>query len=154
MLKFLGGLVLLTTVFGLGYYIGQRPVSELRQTVAALKETIASLTRNVLDSTLGLEQTFQRRRSLVEAKAKMIQAKAELLDRNFGYAAKVVAEGVAELEQVAPSDRADPEDRQAQALQILIAKSKAAQLDLTAGKAGARKKLDEVVTELDTLLAK
>ncbi len=154
MLKFLGGLVLLTTVFGLGYYIGQRPVSELKLTISSLKDTIASLTRNVLDSTLGLEQNFRWRQSLVDAKAKMIQAKAEILDRNFGNAAKEVAEAVAEMEKAAQSDRSDPTDRHAQALKILIAKSKAVQLDLTMGKAEARKKLNEILREVDGLLAK
>ena len=84
MLRFLGLVVLIGTTFVLGYYIGQRPISELRKTVR-------DLSRDVLDTTLGIERNLRQRSGLVDAKSRLIQAKSELLDRNFGSAAKELA---------------------------------------------------------------
>lgn len=154
MLRFLGGLILLTTMFILGYYFGQRPVTELKQTITNLKGTITSLTRNVLGSTMGLEQNVRWRQSLVEAKARMIQAKAEILDRNFGSATREIAKATSTLEAVRGLSRSNTTDDQVQALTRLIAKSKALQLDLLSGRAGVRKELDETLKDTDALLAK
>lgn len=98
MLKLLGWLVLLAAVFACGYYVGQRPIGELRKTVT-------DLSRNIMDTTLGLERTMRLRQGLVDGKAQLIEAKSELLDRNFGNAAKSLAEAVEQLEKASSAER-------------------------------------------------
>jgi hypothetical protein len=143
MLKLLGWVVLLTTVFGLGYYVGQHPIGELQK-------TIADLTRNVRDTTLGFERTLRLRQGLVDAKAGVIQAKSELLDRNFGNAADELGQAVEHLEKAGSAER---DGGRPQKVRPLIIKVREAQLDLSQGKALPRTKLDDIQKELDALLA-
>ena len=84
MLKFLGIVLLIAASFSAGYYVGQRPVGTLQQTVSDLQQSVTKLTRNVLDTTQGIEREFRRRQGLVEAKSRVVQAKANLFERNFG----------------------------------------------------------------------
>lgn len=143
MLKSLGFLVLLGTAFGLGYYVGQRPVSELRQ-------TIADLSRSVLDTTLGLERNLRMHQGLVDAKSRVIQAKSDLLDRNFGNAARELSEAVEHLEKAAGAER---EGRRASQIRPLVSKTREAQEELSKGKTVPRAVLDGIQKELDGLLA-
>src|SRR5687767_2163581 len=92
MLKFLGLFVLLAVAFGLGYYTGQQPVSDLRKTVT-------DLSRNVLDTTAGIERNIRARQGLVDAKSQVIQAKSDLFDRNYGSAARTLANVIGNLER-------------------------------------------------------
>lgn len=143
MLRFLGFVVLLASVFALGYYSGQRPISELRK-------TLQELTKNVLDATLGMERNVKVRQGLIDAKASITQAKAELLDRNFGNAAKELGQAITHLEQVGTAELGDGE---ASRLRPLVAKAREAQQKLSLGKALPRAKLDELEKELSGLLA-
>lgn len=142
MLKFLGWLVMLAAVFASGYYAGQRPIGELTKTVT-------DLSRNIIDTTLGLERTLRLRQGLMDTKAQVIEAKSELLDRNFGNAAKALADAVEHLEKASSAER---DGGWPQKVRPLIAKVKEAQLELSMGKAIPRSKLDEIQKELDALL--
>lgn len=142
MLKLLGLLTLLTVVFGLGYYAGQRPIGEL-------KKTVKDLSRNVLDTTLGLERNLRRRQSLVEAKARIIESKSELLNRNFGSAAKELAEALGYVENARD---AEPNAERTSKVKALAGKIREVEQELSSGKASARRKLDEIQKELDALL--
>jgi hypothetical protein len=142
MLKFLGLLVLLTLAFGLGYYIGQRPLGDLRKTVA-------DLSRNVLDTTAGIERNFRARQGLVDAKTQVIQAKSELFDRNYGNAARALGEVVGNLEQARNSGNHNGRAN----INGLIAKIREAQQDLHSGKMVTRTRLDEIQKEIDVLTA-
>ncbi|MGH7254970.1 MAG: hypothetical protein ACREI3_04260 [Nitrospirales bacterium] len=152
MFRFLATLVMITTVFGVGYYIGQRPIGELHQTITTLKHTVASLTRNFLDSTLGLEENFRVRQALVDAKGNLVEAKADLLDRNFGNAAKEVASAVHHLERAAKASQDSGRGEQHASLEGLIAQAKAAQLDLTHGRDDTRRRLDQILSRVDRML--
>ncbi len=143
MVKLLGWLVLLAAVFASGYYVGQRPIGEL-------KKNVTDLSRNIMDTTLGLERTMRLRQGLVDGKAQVIEAKSELLDRNFGNAAKNLAEAVEELEKASGAER---DAGRSQKVRPLIAKVKEAQLELSMGKAIPKARLDEIQKELDALLA-
>ena len=143
MLRFLGFVVLLASVFALGYYTGQRPIGELRK-------TIQELSRNVLHTTLGMERNLKVRQGLIDAKAGIIQAKAELLDRNFGNAAKELGQAITHLEK---AGTAEPEAGTASRLRPLVAKAREAQQELSLGKTLPRAKLDELEKELSGLLA-
>ncbi len=142
MLRFLGILALLGMTFGLGFYAGQRPVSELKQTVT-------DLSRSVLDSALGVERKLRLRQRVVEVKGRVIDAKSELLDRNFGMAAKALAEAIEELGKAASTDQ---ERERESALKALSGKLEAVRKDLAMGKEVARARLDEILRELDALL--
>ena len=149
MLRFLGMLVLLAAVFGLGYYAGQRPIGELKRTIATLSRNVANLSKTAVDSTLNLERNIRWHQGLVDAKAKVIQAKSELLDRNFGNAAKELGEAEEYLEKAA---RAGEDEGRGSKLNPLIENVRAAKADLAAGRAPARGKLDEIQRAIDTLL--
>lgn len=144
MLRFLGLVVLIGTTFVLGYYIGQRPISELRKTVR-------DLSRDVLDTTLGIERNLRQRHGLVDAKSRLIQAKSELLDRNFGNAAKELAEAVDHLEKASSVER---DSGRTSSIKPLVARIRETQLELAVGKAVPRTRLDEIQKELDRFVAR
>lgn len=162
MFKFLMMLILLAASFGTGYYFGQRPVGTLQQTVshlserwtvsqktiAELQQSIKTLSHNVVNTTIGIERDLQRRQGLVEAKSHLVQAKIQVLDRNFGAAAKELAQAGGALEQAVKEEQADSEMRG------LAAKMKALRGDVTKGQLIPMKKLDELQQALDRQLNK
>lgn len=142
MVKLLGWVVLLSVVFGAGFYVGQHPVAEL-------KRTAAEFTRTVRDTTLGLERNMRLRQGLVDAKAELIQAKSELLDKNFGKAASNLARAEEHLEKAGIAER---DAGKTGKVTPLAGKLEEARLTLAKGKPLARAKLDEIQKELDGLL--
>ncbi len=150
MLKFFGILALIGLSFGLGYVVGRQPVGILQQTIVDLQKAVKDLSRNVMDTTLGIEKDLRKRQGLVDAKARVVQAKADLFDRNFGDAAKELAEAVDSLENaergVQPSDSA--------AIKTLATKIRELRLDVSLGKKIPFSRLDELQRQLDGLLNK
>lgn len=144
MFKLIGMLALLGAVFAAGYYVGKRPIPELQKTVA-------DLSRSLVDKTLGMQRDFRFRQALLDAKAQVVQAKSELLDRNYGTAAKELADAVEEVQKAV---EAEGDGSKAARIKSLAAKAREAHLELTLGKAIPRARLDEVQQELDALLEK
>lgn len=149
MLKFLGLMVLLAASFASGYYFGQRPVGTLQQTVSELQRSIKELSRNVLDTTRGIERDLRRRQGLIDAKSRLVQAKADVFERNFGDAAKELAEAVDALEAATKGAKGD---EPSQAVRDLAGSLKELRLEIAMGKSVPIKKLDELQRRLDQLL--
>lgn len=144
MFKLVGMLVLLGAVFAAGYYVGKRPIPELQKTVS-------DLSRSLVDKTLGMQRDFRFRQALLDAKAQVVQAKSELLDRNYGNAAKELADA---LEEVQKAVEAEGTGGKAATVKALALKARELHLELTLGKAVPRARLDEIQQELDALLEK
>jgi hypothetical protein len=151
MAKFLVVVVLLVGAFAAGYYLGQRPVGTLQQTVAELQQSMKDLSRNVLDTTLGIERDLRRRQGLVEAKSRLVQAKAHLIDRNFGDAAKELSEAVTAVE--ATTKGAKP-DNATNALKDMAGSLREVKLEIVMGKPVPLKRMDELQQRMDQLLNK
>lgn len=147
MLKFLGMLMLLTATFTTGFYLGRHSFSELTKTVT---ETVTDLSRNVVDTTVGLERNLRGRQTIVDAKAQVIQAKSDVLDHNFGSAAKALNQAVGELERSKNIEKVVERTSQ---INSVIIKIRAAQQELTSGKAVSRTRLDEIQKQVDALAA-
>ena len=147
MLKFLGLLIVLTTTFGTGFYLGRHSIGELTKTVT---ETITDLSRNVVDTTVGLERNLRGRQTLVDVKAQVIQAKSDMLDHNFGSATKALNQAVADLEKTKQIEKVAERTTQ---INSLILKVRAAQQELASGKNVVRARLDEIQNEIDRLAA-
>ncbi len=151
MLKLIGVLFLMATSFAAGYYFGQRPVGTLQQTVSDLQQSIKELSRNVLDTTMGIERDLRRRQGLVDAKSRLVQAKADVFERNFGDAAKELAEAVDALEAATKGAKSDDAS---QAVRDLTGSLREVRLEIAMGKSVPLKKLDEIQRRLDQLLNK
>ena len=153
-MKILGVTVLLGGVFLLGYYTGQRP-AEVRKAVKELSsemvDTTKDLSRNVIDTTHGLERALRYRQGVVDAKERLLEARSDLNDKNFGDAAKELAEAVTHLEQAGLTG--EEGDKAAKA-KTLAAKIKDVERDLSKGKTVSREKMGEIQKELDSLLQK
>lgn len=147
MLKFLGLLLVLTATFATGFYLGRHSIGELTKTVT---DTITDLSRNVVDTTVGLERTLRGRQSLVEVKAQVIQAKSDMLDHNFGSAAKALNQALTDLEQTKQIEKVAERTTQ---INNLILKIRAVQQELTSGKTIVRTRLDDIQKEVDKLAA-
>ncbi len=149
MAKFLAVLLLLAGAFGAGYYLGQRPVGTLQRTVAELQQSLKDVSRNVLDTTLGIERDLRKRQGLVDAKSRLVQAKAHLVDRNFGDAAKELAEAVAAVEAAAKGVKSDTATNP---LRDIAGSLREVKLEIVTGKQVSMKKLDELQQRMDQLL--
>jgi hypothetical protein len=146
MWKFLGAVVLAIGAFALGYYFGQRPVGTLQETIGDLQHSLKDVSRNVVDTTMGIERDLRRRQALLDTKSRVVQAKSELVDKNYGEAAKQLAEGVDALESVMKG--AKPSD-QTQAVRGLVGTLQEIRLELTMGKSVSIRKLTELQQSLD-----
>ncbi|MCS6286931.1 MAG: hypothetical protein H8K08_16030 [Nitrospira sp.] len=146
MLKFLGMLLLIAASFSAGYYVGQRPIGTLQQTVSDLQQSITKLSRNVLDTTQGIERDLRRRQGLVDAKSRVVQAKANLFERNFGDAAKELGEAVTVLENATKGAKSDPA---IDAVRDLASSIREVRLEVSMGKTTPMKRLDEIQLRLD-----
>ena len=154
MLKILGITVLLGGVFLLGYYTGQRP-AEVRKAVKELSsevmDTTKDLSRNVIDTSQGLERALRYRQGVVDAKERLLEARSDLNEKNFGDAAKELAEAVTHLEQAGMTGE---EGGKAARAKALAAKIKDVEKDLSKGKSVSREKMSEIQKEIDSLLQK
>jgi len=146
MWKFIGALVLALGAFALGYYFGQRPVGTLQQTIGDLQLSLKDMSRNVVDTTMGIERDLRRRQALLDTKSRVVQAKAELVDKNYGEAAKQLAEGVEALESAVKG--AKPSD-QTQAIRGFVGTLQEIRLELTMGKPVPIRRLTELQQNLD-----
>jgi len=146
MWKFIGALVLALGAFALGYYFGQRPVGTLQQTIGDLQLSLKDMSRNVVDTTMGIERDLRRRQALLDTKSRVVQAKSELVDKNFGEAAKQLAEGVDALESAVKG--AKPSD-QTQAVRGFVGTLQEIRLELTMGKPVPIRRLTELQQNLD-----
>lgn len=151
MRKFMGVLVLILASFALGYYFGQRPVGTLQETVGDLQHSLKDMSRNVVDTTMGIERDLRRRQALLDTKSRVVEAKSELVDKNYGEAAKQLAEGVNALESALKG--AKPSD-QTQAMRGLVGQLQEMRLELTMGKPVPIRKLTELQQNLDSELNK
>jgi hypothetical protein len=146
MWKFIGALVLALGAFAVGYYFGQRPVGTLQQTIGDLQLSLKDMSRNVVDTTMGIERDLRRRQALLDTKSRVVQAKAELVDKNYGEAAKQLAEGVEALESAVKG--AKPSD-QTQAIRGFVGMLQEIRLELTMGKPVPIRRLTELQQNLD-----
>jgi hypothetical protein len=151
MVKFLVVVLLLVGAFGAGYYLGQRPVGTLQRTVAELQQSLKDVSRNVLDTTLGIERDLRRRQGLVDAKSHLVQAKAHLADRNFGDAAKELAEAVEAVDSITKGAKPD---QSTNALKDMAGSLREVKLEIATGKPVSLKRLDELQQRMDQLLNK
>lgn len=143
MLKLLGALVLAATSFGLGFYLGQRPVGTLQHRVSDLQRSITTMSRNIYDTTMG---DLRKRQALIDGKSRVVQAKSELLEKNFGEAAKQLGEAAETLENATTGAK---HDETTLPLKSLTGKLRELKLELSKGKPVSIKKVDEIQREID-----
>jgi hypothetical protein len=151
MLKALAIIALAIASFGLGFYFGQRPVGTLQNTVTDLQQSIKDLSRNMLDTTMGIERDLRRRQGLIDTKSRIVQAKADLFDKNFGEAAKELAEAVDALENATKGAK---QDESILAVRALAGSLREVRLEISLGKPVPMRKLDELQHEVDRQLNK
>lgn len=149
MWKFIGILALAVASFGLGYYFGQRPAGTLGQTVSELQQTAKEKSRDMLDTAMGIQRDLRRRETLLDTKARVVQAKSELFDKNFGEAAKQLAEAVTAIEEATKGAK---KDDQTKSLKSIADQLQEVRLELSLGKAVPMKRLDEVLHTIDQQL--
>lgn len=143
MLKFLGFLMVVGLAFGLGLYVGQKgPENVLHKA--------KQLGADVIAKTSTVERSLAVRTGIVNAKERLVQAKSELLDKNYGKAVS----GLEEASQALTRARDSAGDDLRGSLEKTLEKMAAAKTDAQALKAGLQAKVDELVKELDQLLAK
>jgi len=149
MWKFVAVLVLIAASFGVGFYFGQRPIGTLEETVSGLQHSLKDTSRNIIDTTMGIERDLRRRQGLIDSKSRVVQAKSELLDKNFGEAAKQLGEAAETLETVVKGAK---QDESILDLRALTGTLREVRLELSMGKPVSMKKLDEIQLEIDRQL--
>ena len=149
MVKFVGILVVLGAAFGLGYFVGQLPMSEKNSTIDNLKSQMTNLSRNVVDTTMGIPASLRSRQGLLDAKSRLIQAQSDLLDRNYGNASKELTAAADLLDQAGQAER---DSGKTATLKAMAGKAREVKLELSMGKTVPRARLDEIQKEVDGYL--
>ena len=143
MLKFLGFLMVVGLAFGLGVYVGQKGPENVLHKAKQLGADVVARTSSV-------ERSLAARTGIVNAKERLVQAKSELLDKNYGKAVSGLEEASQALAKARDTAGDDLRGNLEKALEKVAAAKTAAQ----ALKPGLQTKVDELVRELDQLLAK
>jgi hypothetical protein len=143
MLKFLGFLMVVGLAFGLGLYVGQKGPENVLHKAKQLGADVVARTSSV-------ERSLAVRTGIVNAKERLVQAKSELLDKNYGKAVS----GLEEASQALAKARDAAGDDLRGSLEKTREKMAAVKTDAQALKAGLQTKVDELVKELDQLLAR
>ena len=165
MLKFIAILFVTAGAFAGGYYLGQQPDGTVQSTVSNLskhvtrsekmigdvRQSLHSLSQNALTTTLSIERDLRHRQGLVEAKSRLVQARADVLDQNFGDAAKELGEAVTALEASAKDIK---QDHTADAMLNLADSLREVRLEVAMGKPMPLKRLEDMQQRMDRLLYK
>ncbi|MCP9456454.1 MAG: hypothetical protein NNA18_10155 [Nitrospira sp.] len=165
MFKFFFLLLLLAASFAAGYYVGQRPVGSLEKTVSDLSkrltaseklvgtisQSVKNLSQGAAETVTTIERDIRRRQGLIEAQSQVAEAHTEMLERNYGEAAKKLAEAINAAEQSAQATRHPIE---VDTLRALATSLREARLELAKGRPVPTKKFDDWQQTLDTLLNK
>ncbi len=143
MLKFLGFLMVLGLAFGLGVYVGQKgPENVLHKA--------KQLGADVVAKTSSVERSLAIRTGIVNAKERLVQAKSDLLDKNYGRAVS----GLEEASQAIIKAKDAAGDDLRGSLEKTLEKVSAVKAEAQALKPALQTKVDELVKELDQMLAK
>ena len=143
MLKFLGFLMVVGLAFGLGVYVGQKGPENVLHKAKQLGADVVARTSSV-------ERSLAARTGIVNAKERLVQAKSELLDKNYGKAVSGLEEASQALAKARDTAGDDLRGNLEKALEkVAVAKTAAQTL-----KPGLQTKVDELVRELDQLLAR
>ena len=143
MLKFLGFLMVVGLAFGLGVYVGRQGPENVLQKAKQLGAEFVAKTGSV-------ERSLAVRMGIVNAKERLVQAKSELLDKNYGKASTGLDEAVQALAKAKDSSGDDLRGN----LEKTLEKVSAVKADAQALKPGLQTKVDELVKELDQMLAR
>ena len=100
---------------------------------------------------MGIERDLRRRQGLLDAKSRVVQGKSELLDKNFGEAAKQLGEAAEMLDNITKGAK---QDETILALRALTGTIREVRLELSMGKPVSIKRLDEIQREVDRQLNK
>lgn len=143
MLKFLGFLMVLGLAFGLGVYVGQKgPENVLHKA--------KQLGADVVAKTSSVERSLAIRTGIVNAKERLVQAKSDLLDKNYGRAVS----GLEEASQAIIKAKDAAGDDLRGSLEKTLEKVSAVKAEAQALKPALQTKVDELVKELDQMLAR
>ena len=143
MLKFLGFLMVVGLAFGLGVYVG-------RQGPENVFHKAKQLGVEVVTKTSTVERNLTLRTSLVNAKERLVQAKSDLLDKNYGKATS----GLEEAAQALAKAKDSAGDDLRGTVEKVQEKVAAMKTDAQALKQNVQAKVDELVKELDQMLAR
>lgn len=143
MLKFLGFLMVVGLAFGVGVYVGQKGPENILHKAKQLGAEVVAKTSSV-------ERSLALRTGIVNAKERLVQAKSELLDKNYGRAAT----GLDEAAQALNTAKDSAGDDLRGSLEKTLEKVAVMKTDAQALKPNLQTKVDELVKELDQMLAR
>ena len=143
MLKFLGFLMVVGLAFACGIYVGRYGPEDVLTKARQLGS-------NVVAKTSSFERELSVRMSLVNAKERLVQTKSDLLDKNYGKAES----GLGSVVQNLSKAKTDAGEELQKRLDGLLAKVSEVTVEVKALKPGAQTKVDEIVKELDQMLAR
>ncbi len=144
MIKFVGTLLLIGGIFWAGYYIGQQPPEDVKQTLRTMSEDVVERTLGFEDGKLNLKREF------LEAKSRLLEGKSEILDGEYGEAADELGEA---LEHLQNAIAIQGKKTSQVVIDGLVAKLNYIKKSLAAGQEVSREKMDEAQQELDKLIS-
>ncbi len=140
-MKIIRWFILLSLVFGAGYYTGTQP--------DVVKQTLRDLSGEVLEKTIGFDQTVQLQRQMLEAKDGLVEGRAYLLDHDFEGASGEFERALRHLDEAIALD---PEGPMAKKSETVQEKVREAQVSLAKGRNLPPYLLEDLRRELQAVL--
>jgi hypothetical protein len=140
-MKMIRWIILLSVVFGAGYYTGQQP--------DVVKQTLRDLSGEVLENTIGLDHTVKLQRQMLEAKEGFIEGRAYLLDHNFQGASGEFERALHHLDEAVALD---PQGPLAKKIEMVKLKVREAQASLAQGRDLPPQLLEDLRQELKAVM--
>jgi len=128
-------------VFGLGYYVGQRP--------AEVKQQLRNISGEVLEKTIGLNKGLTLKREILEAKEQLLDGQISLLDRDYPTSAQNMEQAIEHLKKAETVER---EGELAKQVGRIIERLRQSQRRLAQGKEVSRRVFQEAKQQLDALI--
>ncbi len=141
MMKMMRWVILLSVVFGAGFYTGKQP--------DVVKQTLRDLSGEVLENTIGLDQTVKLQREMLEAKEGLVEGRAYLLDHDFEGASGEFKRALRHLDEAVALD---PQGPMALKIEVVKEKIREAQSSLAEGRNLAPHVLEDLRQELQAVL--
>jgi hypothetical protein len=142
MIRFIGTVLVLGLTFYAGYYVGQRSFGDVTR-------TLGGFSKELMDKTLGFERMLRLRQFVLDAKGLAVQARGDVIDRNYGSAAKSLGAAGEGIEKALGIEHSGEIAAKLKAARTSLL---ALQQELQSGKPISRDRLDAVEKQLNDVL--
>jgi len=128
-------------IFGLGFYVGQRPTE--------VKQQLRTISGEVLEKTIGLNKGLTLKREIVEAKEQLLDGQLSSLDHDYSTAVQNIEQSIEHLKK---AKEVEQEGELSKQIGRVIERLRQTHTRLAQGEGISRRVFKDVTRQVDALL--